>query len=175
MKLSHVALALLITGSAVTGSEPDDSRHRQQDFILHLNGPVSEVAPLFGPVREADWAPGWNPQFVHPRAPTQAEGAVFITDGQGGRDRIWMVTVYDEKEGRIEYVVITPGVTVNQIKIRISPEGTDRSRAAVTYRHTALSPEGRTEVEKLDGAWSEQQRSHWEAAINAALARGPMK
>ena len=177
MKLNCLRLVIVvaIAGWVVAGIDADDSSHRQQNFILHLNGSMSEVAPMFGPVREAEWAPDWNPKFVHPSIASQAEGAVFTTNTHGGPERIWIMTVYDEKEGRIEYVVVTPGVTANEIKIRISSQRNDRSQATVSYRKTALSAEGRTEVEKLDAAWSEQQRNHWETAINGVLARRPPK
>jgi uncharacterized protein involved in outer membrane biogenesis len=44
------------------------------------------------------------------------------------------------------------------------------------HRHplheTALAPEGNIEVAKLDAHWAEQQRTHWETAINEALIKG---
>jgi hypothetical protein len=33
-------------------------------------------------------------------------------------------------------------------------------------------PEGNEEVAKLDARWAEEQRIHWETAINEALAKG---
>src|SRR5947209_10857281 len=69
-------------------------------------------------------------------------------------------------------VVITHDFTANQIKIQITPDGEKQSKATITYRHSALAPEGNEEVAKLDGNLAEQQRLHWETAINAALAKG---
>jgi hypothetical protein len=69
-------------------------------------------------------------------------------------------------------VFITPGFTANEIKIRVVPDGEKQCKATITYRHSALVPEGNEEVAKLDGHWAEQQRLHWETAINAALAKG---
>src|SRR5258706_16458471 len=34
--------------------------------LIRLAAPVERVFPLFGPVREKLWAPGWNPQIVYP-------------------------------------------------------------------------------------------------------------
>ena len=164
------------TSLAVAALPPTaDSLHRQQSFALHLNAPMAAVTPLFGPVRETEWSPEWKPQFVYPAVADQVEGAVFLTKTHTGRERIWVMTTYDEKQGRIEYVVITPGATANQITVQIASEGTDKCRATVTYRHTALSSEGTPEVEKLDAVWAEQQRVHWETAINDALSRRQLK
>ena len=145
---------------------------RTQSFTIELKGLVADVTPLFGPVREAEWAPGWTPRFIHPATGAQHEGVVFTTASANGKERLWLLTAYDVKEGRVEYVFITPGFTANEIKIRVVPDGEKQCKATITYRHSALVPEGNEEVVKLDGHWAEQQRLHWEAAINAALAKG---
>jgi hypothetical protein len=83
---------------------------RTQSFTIGLNGPVVDVTPLFGPVREAEWAPGWSPRFIHPAQALQREGAVFTTTSADGKDRFWLLTTYDPRNGRVEYVVMTPSV-----------------------------------------------------------------
>src|SRR6266480_1742996 len=145
---------------------------RTQSFTIMLNGSVSDVTPLFGPVREAEWAPDWSPRFIHPRQGVQCEGVVFTTSPGHGRDRLWLLTTYDVGNGRVEYVVVTPAFTANEIKIRVIPEREQHCKATITYRRSALTPEGNEEVAKLDTHWAEEQRSHWETAINEALAKG---
>ncbi len=145
---------------------------RTQSFTIVLKGPVAKVTPLFGPVREAEWAPTWTPRFIHPAEGGQCEGVVFTTTSPNGRERIWLLTAYDVKEGRVEYVVVVPGLTANEIKIQVIPDGERQSKATVTYRHSAVAAEGNEEVAKLDAHWAEEQRAHWETAINAALAKG---
>jgi hypothetical protein len=172
MFLLTAAASSLVAGDLTPAA---DSIHRQQSFVLHLNAQMATVVPLFGPVHEAEWSPEWKPRFVYPATANQVEGAVFITKTHNDRERVWVMIDYDETQGRIEYVVITPGVTANQISVQVSPEGSDKSRATVTYRHTALSHEGMAEVEKLNAVWAQQQRVHWEAAINEALTRGKSK
>jgi hypothetical protein len=147
---------------------------RAQSFTIGLNGSVADVTPLFGPVREAEWAPGWSPRFIHPGQGVQREGVVFTTTSGDGRDRLWLLTTYDLRNGRVEYVVITPAFTAAEIKIRVLSDGEQHSRATITYRRSALAPEGNTEVAKLDAHWAEQQRIHWETAINEALTKGGM-
>jgi hypothetical protein len=122
-------------------------------------------------MREAEWAPDWSPLFIHQVQGAQREGAVFATTIHG-RDRLWLLTTYDVRNGRVEYVVMTPEFTANEINIRVVPNGEQHCKATITYRRSALAPEGNEEVAKLDGRWAEEQRIHWETAINEALARG---
>ena len=145
---------------------------RTQSFTIALNGRVADVTPLFGPVRETEWAPGWSPRFIHPAQGAQCEGAVFTTAGGPAKDRLWLVTTYDVGNGRVEYVVMTPGITTTEIKIRVVSDGKQHCKATITYRRSALAPEGNEEVAKLDANWVEEQRIHWETAINEALGKG---
>jgi hypothetical protein len=145
---------------------------RTQSFTIALNGSVADVTPLFGPVREAEWAPDWSPRFIHPAQGAQRDGVVFTTTGAHGKGRLWLLTTYDLGNGRVEYVVMTPALTADEIKIRVVPGGEQRCKATITYRRSALAPEGNEEVAKLDAHWAEEQRIHWETAINEALAKG---
>ena len=145
---------------------------RTQSFTIALQGSVTDATPLFGPVREAEWAPGWAPHFLHPPEGAQREGVVFTTTTSKGKERLWLLTTYDLKEGRVDYVIITPGFIANEVKIRVVAEGDRQCRATITYRHSAVAPEGNEEVNKLDVHWADQQRIHWETAMNARLAKG---
>jgi hypothetical protein len=78
---------------------------------------------------------------------------LFTTLTPNGRERLWLLTAYDVKEGRVEYVFISPGFTANEIKIQVVPDGVSQSKATITYRHFALAPDGNREVEKLDAHW----------------------
>jgi hypothetical protein len=102
----------------------------------------------------------------------QREGVVFTTTSGHGKDRLWLLTTYDVMDGRVEYVVITPALTANEIKIRVVPDGGQHCKATIRYRRSALAPEGNGEVAKLDAHWAEEQRIHWQTAINEALAKG---
>ena len=148
------------------------AEQRPQSFIIMLKGSVAHVTPLFGPVREAEWAPDWPPRFIQPGQGVQREGAVFTTASGHGKARLWLLTTYDVRNGRVEYVVMTPGVTANEIKIRVVPDGEHHCKATITYRRSALAPEGNEEVAKLDAHWAEEQQVHWETAINEVLAKG---
>ena len=163
---------MLIQLSVAGAGDTPPLEQRTQPFTIGLNGPVADVTAFFGPVREAEWAAGWAPRFIHPAQALQREGAVFTTTNGDGKDRLWLLTTYDPGNGRVEYVVLAPALTVNEIKIRVVPDGEQHSKATITYRRSALAPEGNDEVAKLDAHWAEQKRIHWETAINQALAKG---
>jgi hypothetical protein len=157
--------SILLTAAAILAQQT-------QSFTISLQGPVAETTPLFGPMREAEWAPGWNPRFINPPEPAQREGVVFTTANNQGKERIWLVTEYDANAGRVGYVLITPGIALATIKIRVQPDGDRHSKATITYAFAALAPEGNAEVNQHDAHWAEKQRGHWETAINAVLAKG---
>jgi len=164
--------ALLLGQPVVAGPAGAKAlEQRTQSFTINLKGSVAEVTPLFGPVREAEWAPSWQPRFLHRMQDAQAEGAVFTTVSSNGKERLWLLTAYDVDAGRVEYVFVAPGFTANEIKIRVQPDGDRQCKATITYRHSAIAPEGNEEVEKLNSQWAEQQRAHWETAVNTVLAR----
>jgi hypothetical protein len=166
------AWGLALVQTALTGEAGTAAvEQRTRSFTITLNGSVADVTPFFGPVREAEWAPDWSPHFIHPVQDVQREGVVFTTASGYGKERLWLLTRYDVANGEVEYVVITPAFTANQIKIRVVPDGEHRCKATITYRRSALVPQGNEEVAKLDAHWAEEQRIHWQTAINEALAK----
>jgi hypothetical protein len=162
----------LVQGTLVGEAGTPAVEQRTQSFTIMLNGSVANVTPLFGPVREAEWAPGWSPHFIYPAHGVQRDGAVFTTASGHGKARLWLLTTYDVRNGRVEYVVVTPAFTADEIKIRVVPDGEQHCKATITYRRSALTPEGNEDVAKLDEHSAEEQRIDWQSAINEALAKG---
>jgi hypothetical protein len=101
---------------------------RTQSFTIVLNGSVADVTPLFGPVREAEWASDWSPHFIYPPRGVQREGVVFTTTSGHGRDRLWLLTAYDVRNGRVEYVCMAPSFTANEIKILSFPTANNTAK-----------------------------------------------
>jgi hypothetical protein len=164
-----LSAALAVLAAAATAQEP--LRSAARSFTIHLDAPPAATAPLFGPVREAEWAPTWTPRFLHPAAPAQVEGAVFTTDGPHGT-LTWLLSRFDERAGVIDYEVLAPGYALTRISIRVAPGRTaNTSDAVVTYRRMALAPEANTYVEEFERHF-ESQGPHWQEAINAAIAKG---
>ena len=160
-----------VQGALLGATDGPVLEQRTQSFTILLNDTVADVTPLFGPVREVEWASDWFPRFIHPAQGAQREGVVFTTTTGESKERIWLLTAYDVEDGQVEYIVTTPAFTVTEIKIRVVPDGEEHCKATIKYRRSALGPEGNEEVAKLDAHWAEEQRIHWETAINESLAK----
>jgi|SRR6516165_2876158 hypothetical protein len=89
---------LLNSATTIGATDENPLQHRTESFTIALQGLVAAVTPLFGPVQEVEWAPGWKPQFIHPTEGAQRDGVVFRTIGTNG-ERLWTLTTYDEKAG----------------------------------------------------------------------------
>ncbi len=175
--LAVVTLVLLAATQAAPSPLVPRGPHRREtrSFELALSGPADTAFPLFGPVREREWAPDWAPRFLAPDPPAQdSSGAVFTTERHGGTS-VWVMTTYDPHRRRVRYVVLHPELVTCEIAIDVAATGTSTSRAHVTYRYTALSEHG----ERFIAHWLDQfphLARDWESAINprlAALARTP--
>jgi hypothetical protein len=143
----------------------------ERTFHLHLNAPPAVTFPLFGPKRETLWAPEWAPRFVYPEdGEVGPEGAVFLVDADDERpESTWILTQYDESQGRIAYVYVAPGHNVTQLWIVVAPDGDQASAVSVTYRRTSLSAAGDAFVANFVQTYEAMGRE-WETAINSYLA-----
>jgi hypothetical protein len=161
--------AVTLLFAACAQPPPEPLRAEVRSFAIELPVPVADAAPLFGPVREREWAPQWAPTFVQPAAPAQEEGAVFTTSDAHG-ESLWVLTDYDPAAGRIGYVMLQPGVVVAQLRIELRPTGDSACVATVTSRRTALSSAGNEAVDRFAQHFA-QQGPHWHQAIAGSLAR----
>lgn len=141
--------------------------HREAGFTLRLPAPPSVVFPLFGPVRESEWAPHWNPTILFPPDGSQRAGAVFTTR-QHDHDVVWVLTTYDEAALRISYVIVRPGRSAGQLDIALKAIGEKETKATLTHRLTSLSEEGDGYVKDFVAQFP-MEREHWQHAINGRL------
>jgi hypothetical protein len=144
--------------------------HAVASIELHLNASADAAFPLFGPVRESEWAPDWSPVWIYPPDPLQsADGAVFTIAHHAGVST-WVMTVYDTEKRTVEYVNFIPGQRVTQIAITVLPGTAVTSIARVTYRVTALSPEGGEFVAHFAKNFP-GEGPHWEKAVNDSIRK----
>ena len=155
---------------AVAPATPTPSTHHaMRSMELQLHGSADVAFPLFGPVREAEWAKGWAPRFVHPDPPASlADGAVFTTEGHHGTS-VWVMTEYDSVARRVAYVVVQPERLITEIRIRVTERTAAAAVARVEYRWTALGAEGAEMLSHRVLHWSEEA-PHWTSAVNERLA-----
>jgi len=144
--------------------------HAAASIELHLNASADAAFPLFGPVRESEWAPDWSPVWIYPPDPLQsADGAVFTISHHAGLST-WVMTVYDTDKRTVEYVNFISDQRVTQISITVRPETAVTSIARVTYRVTALSQEGREFVAHFAKNFP-GEGPHWEKAVNDSISK----
>jgi hypothetical protein len=153
-----------------SGPEPFQAKAVSHTATIRLNRPVDKVFPLFGPVRESDWAPGWSPELIYPTNTDVAEGMVFKVEGETGLG-FWVITRYDPGQHTVAYVNLTPGHMVNRILIACSSAG-DETDATITYWHVALDERGNDFVQHMDAPAYAAKMAHWQQAIKYRLETG---
>lgn len=140
-------------------------------YTQHLNAPPEDVFPLLCPVRELEWVPDWDPSLVISESGVVEPDCIFVTPDGDGR-AIWVVTLYDPTEHRIQFLKVTPGRTVGRISIILLRREGERTAAEVTYQYTAISEAGEAAVREFtEGAYRAFMRG-WEKALNHYLETG---
>ena len=142
-------------------------------FEQTIEGTAGEIFPLYCPVRELDWAPGWNPSLVISQSGVAEEDCVFVTETEGA-ESIWVVTEHDPVTFRLQMWKLTPGITTCRLDIRLLPIAAGRTRATITYTHTSLGPKGDEFVRAFTREHYESFMGHWETAMNHYLRTGRM-
>jgi hypothetical protein len=148
------------------------AEHVTRTGSILLHGRIGEVFPLFGPVREAEWAHGWAITILHAETDLlEEEGAVFTTHLHDDLPTIWLITCYEPAAHRIEYARLTPKSRATMVKIRCEAAG-DQTRAQVTYAITGLNEHGNQYVREFTESAYTSMMQHWEHAINHRLTTG---
>ncbi|MGD0167687.1 MAG: hypothetical protein ABSC51_10455 [Gaiellaceae bacterium] len=145
---------------------------------ITVNAPLDEAFALFGPIREKDWADGWDPQLIDPVSELVQERMVFTTQthfGQEEPDDVWIISAYSVGDSFIEYTVFEHE-RVRWIEVVCEPTGSDETtRAEITYTYLGLTDRGNSlSKESLDLIFEHDLRD-WEEAINHYLAIGERK
>lgn len=152
------------------------TRRVERSETITLNAPPERVFPLFGPVREGEWAEGWSPEIVYAATPlAEEEGAVFITRQEGQAETVWIVTRYEPEAYRIEYARLTPGATAVRVMVACEAAEGGRTSARVTYEITTLGDaeahHGESTVRLVESHYPDFLKE-WETAINEVLGTG---
>lgn len=165
-------LAAPAAASPSTGSVAPRAHLRRAGTVA-VPAPLERAFPLFTPLGERRWAPGWDPSFQHPADGEPRVGATFTTRGEDGRETIWMILDWDPTEHRVRYARVTPGLKTGTVEVVCTPGPGGTTTAAVTYELTALTPEGDADLESWTESWFASYLGEWETQIAAALAARP--
>ena len=133
--------------------------------------PPEKVFPLLCPVREIEWVPGWDPECVISRSGIAEIDCVFTTPASP-QNSIWIITLYDPDDYRIEMLKVTPNHTVRKLEIVLSNAGDGGTRAEVVYTYTSLGPEGDVFLEAFTEDGYREFMERGEGALNHSLSKG---
>ena len=143
--------------------------HVERSGTVRVAAPLSQAFHFFTPDGERLWVPGWSPSDLHPRGGPQRGGAVFRTNADG-EETLWMVTRFDPEAGSAEYVRVTPGSRLGTVSIESAAADETATVVRVTYRLTALSPDGNAAVQAFDAGF-DAMMAEWAAAVARVLER----
>jgi hypothetical protein len=121
--------------------EKSNAKRIVSEGTMHLSAPPERVFPLLCPVREHEWIDTWAARIVYTGSGVAEEGCVFTTAEPGGSETVWTVSRYEPAAGRIEFVMVTPGVVATRLAVTVSADG-DGSTALWRRTFTALSEAG---------------------------------
>lgn len=146
----------------------------ERTTVIRLEGDVARVFPLFGPLREREWAEGWNPSIVWPADGVVRKRMVFLVRSPHGASRstTWVVSRYDEDQALVEYTECEPE-SVHWILIHCRPAGDrNETEATVTYTYVGATESAcRRNARALATLYRHDLRD-WESAINHYLRTG---
>jgi hypothetical protein len=136
-----------------------------------LTDRVENVFPLFGAIREKEWANGWDPDILYSNSEIE-EYMVFRTkaDNEDEDYYQWVVTKYDPLNFMIEYSIsATERVWFVRVECR---DCNNETLATITYTYISLSEKAhqrnRQGIEKIFFS----DLADWEQLINHYLTTG---
>lgn len=159
----------LIGNREVTEIKPN---RIQQSASFTIHGKIENVFPLFGPIREKDWAEGWDPRVLYPTGNVLVEEhMIFQTNDPDGDGKFtWVVTQYQPEKYLIEYTVSTHE-RIWFIKVSCMNKLED-TEVTVSYTYTGLTEGGNQKNEQaLKGMYAHNLKD-WQEAINHYLHTG---
>lgn len=137
-----------------------------------VKAPIEKTFPLFGPIREKEWAAGWEPQIIYSRHPEVEEHMIFKTAGNhpDEREYVWVVAQYKPTEFFIEYQVSTHQ-RIWFITVECKPQQ-ENTLVSVTYSYTGLTDAGSRINKESLGKMFAHDLKDWAEAINHYLRTG---
>jgi hypothetical protein len=142
---------------------------------IKLNAPLPTVFPLFGPITEKLWVPGWNPEIIFLDKEEIAEHMVFKTAArfEGEPPYVWILSKYAPEHTFVEYTVFTPE-RLWTITVKCEAAAAQTTLAEITYAYTGLTERGNALNEQALRAMYANDLKDWEEAINHYLKTGEM-
>jgi hypothetical protein len=164
---------VLMTNVAQPITQSDYKATRiQRSATFQVQTSVENAFPLFGPIREKEWAAGWDPEIIYSLSSEVEEHMVFRTKASmsDAASYLWIITTYRPDDNLIEYTVSTPKrIWFINVKCRPNNLKTD---VTVTYTFTGLTEEGHNVNQLAMEKMYANNLKDWEEEINFYLSTG---
>jgi len=171
--ITLLAIALMAVSVSHGERPPFAGKSVTRSGAIHLNGPITKIFPLFEPIGEKAWAPGWEPQMVYPASGVAQNGTVFLTyDDHGKNETYWTIIEYDTQRHRVTYINVIPNYQVRRITVECREIAPDKTDATVTYSYTGTTSRGNDDLLKKTEEHYAAEMQHWTHAINYYLETG---
>jgi hypothetical protein len=160
-----------------TQTEIRSPRRIRHSYTQTIHAGPDEIFPLYCPVRELDWAPGWRPDWVISESGVAEQGCVFQTPGDDSHhdeSATWVITRHRPDTHEVEMFKVIPQHTLTKLQISLEPGSNGDTRATVAYEYTAFGPTGQSALDECSQEWYENLMLHWEKAMNHYLATGQL-
>jgi hypothetical protein len=150
--------------------------------VITVPASRQEAFALFGPIKEKEWADGWQPQIIYATTDQVFNGLmeehmIFRTPAAHGPaegEYTWVVSKYQPEQALVEYTVFTAErLWWITIQCRAdSLDGEPNTHAEITYTYVGLTEHG----QEMNGRALERMFAHnlkdWETAIRHYLKTG---
>ncbi|MCC7053669.1 MAG: hypothetical protein IT355_10400 [Gemmatimonadaceae bacterium] len=146
--------------------------HVRRAAQIVLDGPVERVFPMFTPLGECAWVPGWAPQFIRPADGRTAAGMVFRT-GEADELTLWACCDWEPGQQRVRYARVTPASRFGFVEVRCTAATATTTTADVAYDLTALTPAGVKYLDEFTAAAFGAMLAEWQVRIDGWLAANP--
>ena len=137
-----------------------------------LSMPPDLAFPYFSPIGEKVWAPGWDPELLHPPGVEWAAGLVFRTKSEHG-EATWVVTALDREHHAVEYHKLEPDRAVTKVSVTCRARGAHETDVQVTYFLVGLSEIGNQVVQSMTPESYEERMKNWQRWIHESRSKAP--
>ena len=128
----------------------------------------AEAFPLFSPIGEKRWVPGWDPELVHPPGVEWERGLIFRTREERG-DAIWVVTALDRERREVEYHRVEAGRYVARVQVRCPAAPAGGTDVHVTYTFVGLSDVGNGDIAAMSREAYVEKMQRWQGWITKGV------
>ena len=152
-----------------TAPAATDEGHASTTMTFVIKAPLQKTASLFTPTGMQCWLGShFQPEIVHAQLTKDTAGAVF-TMQQGPQKSVWVNTLLDVKDGRMQYAMFVPDTMVTVVEVRMISDGKDATRVELTHTVTALSADARAALKSM-GTQGQEHMAAAQKAIEGCLA-----